>query len=448
MTIPTLPTPPSRGSAPDVFSQQADAFLAALPAWGAAANATGDQVAADAATASAAMSSAVAAANYKGTYSAGTTYQVGESVTYSGARYYAKTVNLGVTPVDGANWGLINELPSPAGNAGRVLKASTSSPTWQDVANVQEFTSSGTWVKPEGCSVVMVELLGPGGGGGSGYLGATGTARGGGGGGGGGALAVAVYRASGLAATEAVIIGSGGTGGAGRTGSTGVGGAGGDAGTSTFGNVLVAYGGKGGAAGQAGTTTAGGHGGSTVPALPSGMPPVVTTGSNGAQNGFAGIGGACSSAAGMPPGHAEFGGAAGAPASGNPTWSMHAGGSSRRGGAGGGSGSDINSGNLLSTNAPGGPGGASGTNSPGAGAGVGATAATGGAGTTGAAPSGAVLAGQGGGGGGGGTTANGGAGGAGGRGSGGGGGGAGTGTANTSGAGGAGGDGYCRVTAL
>ena len=115
--ITNLPTPPSRQE-PATFSERGDAFLGALPTFGTQVNAAGDfidgvgaQVTADTATASAAAASAElaktiaqAAANYKGDYNAGTTYQIGESVSYEGKVYSAKTVNTGVTPADGANW--------------------------------------------------------------------------------------------------------------------------------------------------------------------------------------------------------------------------------------------------------------------------------------------------------------------------------------------------------
>lgn len=116
MAITPLPTPPSRSQSPATFSTDADAFLGALPDFATEANALAADVNADeasaaasATTASNAASVAVGAANYQGDYNAGTTYQIGESVSYSGRRYVAKTINTGVTPADGANWFLIND---------------------------------------------------------------------------------------------------------------------------------------------------------------------------------------------------------------------------------------------------------------------------------------------------------------------------------------------------
>jgi hypothetical protein len=141
--ITPLPTPPSRSTDPTNFAIEADAFVAALPDFATEANAQADYlddlaaaVDADAAIAEASASIATGAANYQGDYNAGTTYQIGESVSYSGRRYVAKTVNTGVTPVDGVNWLIINDGdvsgPSSAtangialydGTTGKIIKA-------------------------------------------------------------------------------------------------------------------------------------------------------------------------------------------------------------------------------------------------------------------------------------------------------------------------------------
>lgn len=121
-SITAMPTPPSRSQAPDVFAAQADVFLAALPQFASEANALAGEVSANAAaagssavaaagsasTANTAQLVATAAANFKGDYSAGVTYQVGHSCAYGGKRWAAKTINAGVTPAAGANW---MELP-------------------------------------------------------------------------------------------------------------------------------------------------------------------------------------------------------------------------------------------------------------------------------------------------------------------------------------------------
>lgn len=116
MAITPLPTPPSRSQSPATFSTDADAFLGALPAFATEANALATDVNADeasaaasATTASNAASIAVGAANYQGNYNAGTTYQIGQSVSSGGRQWVAKTVNTGITPVEGANWLLIND---------------------------------------------------------------------------------------------------------------------------------------------------------------------------------------------------------------------------------------------------------------------------------------------------------------------------------------------------
>lgn len=116
MAITPLPTPPSRSQSPATFSTDADAFLGALPDFATEANALAADVNADEASAAAsattatnAASIAVGAANYQGAYSAGVTYQIGQSVSSGGRQWVAKTVNTGITPVEGANWLLIND---------------------------------------------------------------------------------------------------------------------------------------------------------------------------------------------------------------------------------------------------------------------------------------------------------------------------------------------------
>jgi hypothetical protein len=87
-----------------------------LPAFATEANALASDVNADEASAAAAATAAansaniaVGAANYRGDYNAGTTYQIGQSVTSGGRQWVAKTINTGITPVAGANWLLIND---------------------------------------------------------------------------------------------------------------------------------------------------------------------------------------------------------------------------------------------------------------------------------------------------------------------------------------------------
>lgn len=112
MAITPLPTPPSRDQDSETFTTNADAFLAALPDFATEANALASDVnddavaaAASQAAAESAETAAVGAANYKGDYDAGTTYSVGESVTYNGAVYIKKTTAAaGTTPVDGTDW--------------------------------------------------------------------------------------------------------------------------------------------------------------------------------------------------------------------------------------------------------------------------------------------------------------------------------------------------------
>lgn len=104
-TITPLPAAPSRSTDPATFATEADAFVGALPTFGTQANAQAaylDALAIDVDAAAALGQAAIA--NFKGVYAAGTTYQIGESVLYNNFFWLALTVNIGVTPVEGANW--------------------------------------------------------------------------------------------------------------------------------------------------------------------------------------------------------------------------------------------------------------------------------------------------------------------------------------------------------
>jgi hypothetical protein len=99
MALTPLPTPPSRDD-PANFAARGDAFLGALPTFA-------DELNAELPTINEAIPAseiAVALVNYKGDYSASTTYLVGQSVTYNDVRFLSKKTNLNITPVDGADW--------------------------------------------------------------------------------------------------------------------------------------------------------------------------------------------------------------------------------------------------------------------------------------------------------------------------------------------------------
>lgn len=133
MSITALPTPPQRSDGPDTFANNGDTFIAALPVFVTEANALASQVSIDAAAVAAVAPGAIAAAQFQGEYSASVTYAVGQSVSYGGDTWYAKTINLAVTPATGAYWQKIQSIPAQAGQAGKYLGTSGTAASWSDV---------------------------------------------------------------------------------------------------------------------------------------------------------------------------------------------------------------------------------------------------------------------------------------------------------------------------
>jgi hypothetical protein len=113
-------------------------------------------------------------------------------------------------------------------------------------ADVQTFTSNGTWTKPANAKIVKVICIGGGGGGGSGSKDASGAARSGASGGGSGGYSEATFDATLLTSTVTVSTGAGGTGGASVTANTTSGNNGNIGANSSFGSYLNTTGGAAG----------------------------------------------------------------------------------------------------------------------------------------------------------------------------------------------------------
>lgn len=147
-------------------------------------------------------------------------------------------------PASGAGNAVL-QLPSGDGTSGQALFTNGNNalawrniPTLLQSGNYQEFTSSSTWNKPSGCTIVYVECVGGGGGGGGGRRGTSTSDRGGGGGGAGGIFVSRYLPASEVGDTVTVTVAAGGSGGAGASVDSTNGSSGSVGGTSSFGTLL------------------------------------------------------------------------------------------------------------------------------------------------------------------------------------------------------------------
>jgi hypothetical protein len=371
MAITPLPTPPAPTDSPQDFNTKAFDLLNALPDFVTEANAQAVQVDADASAAAVsagesagfatdaetAANASIGAANFKGEWSTLTgALNIPASVSHNGSIWVLTESLADVTSnepgVDSPNFWLLVTLPA-AGDAGNVLTSDGTN--WTSAAGasaeIQDFTTSGTWTKPSNANFVMVEAWGGGGGGGSGRRGAAGGARTGGGGGSGASYVQRLFSASELPSTVLVTAGAAGSGGAAITANATNGNAGSAGGNSSFGGLLTSYGGLGGLGGSSSDVNAVRGSG-----VLGGVEPESYINSSGATVGGQFGGGAAVGTTSFPSG---FGGGAGGAAN---TTIGGQGASSYQGGAGGGGGGPISTANnLFESGSSGGISGARGT---------------------------------------------------------------------------------------
>jgi hypothetical protein len=211
-------------------------------------------------------------------------------------------------------------------------------------ANVQTFSSSGTYYPQPGMTFCDVYAFGGGGGGGGGALEAANTACSGGGGGGGAGSNVGRFTAAQVGASQTVTIGGAGSAGAAATSTTTAGGNGGAGGYTSLGSLLKAGGGGSGAGGQLSATAGGGGGGSGY-----------STGGNGSSSAGGGSsGGATGGGFGAAGGNTAYPGGASGGGGCSTAGAASVGGQAAFASSGGGAGGGITSGNSPQNGANGG----------------------------------------------------------------------------------------------
>jgi hypothetical protein len=178
---------------------------------------------------------------------------------------------VGTTPIHGLPYPDLSDAPNvPSDFSALASAVDTLLAQYSDAADVQVFTSSGTWNKPTGARTVWVRVQAGGAGAGA-VIGAAGSTAGASGGGGAGGYCESVYDAADLGSSESVTVGAGGVGGGSGAGGTGgdsvfdtmtaTGGTSSAAVTATSGNTVGVGGAGGGATGGNVVNMSGGAGG-------------------------------------------------------------------------------------------------------------------------------------------------------------------------------------------
>lgn len=203
--------------------------------------------------------------------------------------------------------------------------------TEEGMTDIQIFDANGTWTKPTGAT--LIEVLVWGGGGGGAQTDSFSAA----GGGGGGGFSRAIFDEGKAGSSETITIGVGGVAGTGT-------GHGGNGGTSSFGSLVLAYGGKGGQVNNPSTSATTFVEGGTPVAVGTSTSATVPTGFEIFRGGW---GGGMISSTGYAGGISMYGGGGGGCAGGSA-----AGGKSYSGGNGGAGGNPASNGEV-----PGGGGG-------------------------------------------------------------------------------------------
>jgi hypothetical protein len=299
-----------------------------------------------------------------GAYAAGQTFKFIPNLSNTGTAPTLNVNGIGAKTVKTRSMSGLASVPIGVIQAGQEISVTYDGTYFvvdisASAAGGQTFTANGTFTVPT-CNYVLVDCLAAGGGGGSGERRGAGVATSGGGGGGGGARLQRIFtlaQLGGVGAAITVTVGVGGLGGTAITTDNTVGNNGTTGGNSSFGSLLLAYGGAGAPAAASNSNGGGGGGSMSAGSGANGGAPypftLATAGPSFGNGG--GTGGNITSL--QTQGYAaEWGGAGGGASFSAPN--IGQGGSSLFGNAGGGAGGAITSANAATAGADGGSTGA------------------------------------------------------------------------------------------